>query len=380
MLAHVEKADDHHTETLLMIDKPEFYQNNIREQKEQWYPLHIALAGKRASNFYPVVFTHNSDRLEIGIKGYTIYPDESTVILNPFAPDDLKTIQDGLRGSIKFRADFKTEILDTIRDTLPELYAGVSAALNNRKSLEPEEEAPEQEPDDIAISETGEANTGEEPADEPANESLKDLILAAAAGDRLPWRREIPGGAVEAPFNPVTGERFGSANLIAALLHKEMIQSADPRYLKAGDIDESGYTLKADARPLTLCYRTHNAEGNYEMKTELLYNADEVLNAPPYYPVRGITAGNYLSPESSTIAETQLIHDMAAYMAAVKNGMGYRPVPAPFENANYAFMQSMTEDELFSIIQKADEMSKGMLHEENSREIETGKQAVGMSY
>jgi hypothetical protein len=185
--------------------------------------------------------------------------------------------------------------------------------------------------------------------EEKAKDQVEKMFHEAAATGKFPWNEQIDGKVTETLFNPVTGEYFTGNNLIAALLHKSKINSPDPRYLSRDEIEQSGRALNDNAAPLILCYRTKDNSGEYQIKTETVYNARDVANTPAYTPVSNFYPSAYLKAETKTTAGSQLLEDMAVFMAEAKSGRAYKPAGSQFTKDDYHFARSLNANEIFAI-------------------------------
>jgi hypothetical protein len=370
---HAEKPGAEERDAMTLVNQQAFYAIKDKAVKEKYYPLHVRLVKGRYDAYETVLFYDNAGKLEIKLsRSYD--NDTEKKLLNPFSTDGIQAIREGLKNEVTFNDYLKDELLEKAGELFPDLYSRVSAALNRER-----EKADTEDALNDAGEETEETKTEAEIGEVTAGNQLEKMFREAAASGKFPWNDQVDGKITETPFNPVTGEYFTGNNLIAAALHKSKINSADPRYLSRDEIEQSGYTLKDEAEPLTLCYRTNDGNGEYFVKTETVYNAGDVVNAPPYRPVSAMYPGACIRGEVKTSAASQLVEDMAAFMAAAKCGGTYVPAVSQFTKDDYHFARSLNADQLFTVIQRAEDLSGRLLKRETAKESETEKRAVGMS-
>ncbi|GMO42245.1 MAG: hypothetical protein Ta2F_18230 [Termitinemataceae bacterium] len=182
-----------------------------------------------------------------------------------------------------------------------------------------------------------------------APQQLKYLLEKDFENGILPWQKE--NEPREPVYNPVTGEILGGNNFIAAALHMENIHSDDPRYVRQEDINNT--SLKETATPLKVCYRTQDAQGEYQFKTETLYNAKDIKNAPQYIKPE-TTETSFIASQKADTPQEQFGNDMSAFMTAIQTGKGFKPSITTFTKEDYSFIKSETTTNLFSAIHQAD--------------------------
>jgi hypothetical protein len=196
---------------------------------------------------------------------------------------------------------------------------------------------------------------------------LAGLLRAAVNSGVLarPWEPGTPA----APYNPATGEVYGGINGIACLLHQVSGETSDPRYLTMTDINRSGMTIQAQARPLCLPYsdiieETHTA-ARRDPAWRLLYNAADIDGMPENRRVPRETTGPCMYPWPGQTNEQQ----------AAKTGGGYTPSPSA-ESLKVAFIDELAGKPL-GFFQSVSGMTSTMLNREAEGVREDKTLAVG---
>jgi hypothetical protein len=276
----------------------------------------------------------------------------------------MNEIKSLMKNGVVFNDNTKDDILETVQEIFPNLYKGISEAIERQEVTGNNSITEEQDEDEtVQIDKT-------EIVDEletPEKEMVSSFIEAVKNGD-APWQKEQKAGCPEVPFNPVSGEVYQRNNLIAITLHQLKIKSGDPRYLKAEDIEKYNNVLKDDAIPIKLLFRTADKNGEYVLKTETLYNAGDIIDAPKYTAEIKANIEDCITAKPARTAEEQMLNEMAAFMAALDSGSSYKPAATQFKSEDYGFIDELTANKVFSMIQNADSLKHCYIKEDDLSE------------
>ncbi|GMO42237.1 MAG: hypothetical protein Ta2F_18220 [Termitinemataceae bacterium] len=260
----------------------DFYTKLNDMEKEKYYFTHLKTCTYHTNNFLPLVFSKNTEgKLEIYNRGRYDENNKRITVLNPFSKDDIDTIKTLLKDGLEYNQYVKDDVIASLKESLPHLHDVVKKTIIQAEK--------------IRLQNEGKKIEGQKP-ELSAPEQLKQLLENASENNTLPWLKEIACRTKEASYNPANGEQFAGNNFIATMLHMGNIKSNDPRFLRVEDIEDNGDILKDDAQPLKLCYRSTDKNGEYILKDEIVYNAQDIVGSIACIPSTSLE-GAYITAD-----------------------------------------------------------------------------------
>ena len=137
--------------------------------------------------------------------------------------------------------------------------------------------------------------------------------------DKAPWQgiSDPDGIPPEVPFNPATGKDFNGINSL--ILTAEMMErgSFDPRFMTRESIEEAGYTLREDSKPLDIEYWQYSnskIDGEPEFMYDPIYNSDGTLDIKKDHDIWPVAF-------STSVFHASDIEGIKPYLRAIDHGI-----------------------------------------------------------
>jgi hypothetical protein len=250
-----------------------------------------------------------------------------------------------------------TEQVEYVRDKIGELKKWLEKPIFAPKAWQSENERPLAETVKPATEQqeppAPEASTKPELSEtQTADEQLKSLIEQADKAKKLPWRKYHEAGTILHLYDPISRTDLTGRNFIAALLHKELSNSQDPRFFPKEALKDFGLSVNPEAKPVLLMFKREE-NGAEVAVTKAYYNAKDIREQdelPPAQKLARREAGTIQAERGKTAIE-QFGKDLTAFLIAARTGKGFAP-----SNRSYPFeaMKEIEADRLAMAAHSAD--------------------------